>query len=60
MLRIESWERNTTTEGGSSGAGLWDQDHYLVGHLYGGQAACGNSSYDIYHRYTKLPSIIWP
>jgi hypothetical protein len=52
MLRIESWERNTTTEGGSSGAGLWDQDHYLVGQLYGGQAACGNSSYDIYGRFS--------
>ena len=54
-LRVESWERNTTTEGGSSGSGLWDQNHYLVGQEYGGAAACGNSSYDIYGRF----SISW-
>ena len=29
--RIEAWERNTTTEGGSSGSGLWDENHHLVG-----------------------------
>ena len=32
-LRVESWERNTTTEGGSSGSGLWDQNHLSLIHI---------------------------
>ncbi len=46
--QIEQWERLTTTEGGSSGSGLWDQNHRLIGQLWGGQAACGNSINDYY------------
>ena len=51
--RIEQWERNTTTEGGSSGSGLWDENHHLVGQLHGGQASCSNSINDYYGRFDK-------
>jgi len=46
--RILAWDRNTTTEGGSSGSGLWDENHLLVGQLHGGQATCSNSINDYY------------
>lgn len=38
-LQIEKWDRGTT-EGGSSGSGLWNKNHHLVGQLHGGNAAC--------------------
>lgn len=50
--RIEAWERNTTTEGGSSGSGLWDQNHRIVGQLWGGQATCANSINDHYGKFS--------
>jgi hypothetical protein len=50
--RIEAWERNTTTEGGSSGSGLWDQNHRIVGQLWGGAAQCGNSVNDYYGKFS--------
>ena len=50
--RIEQWERNTTTEGGSSGSGLWDENHHLVGQLHGGQANCSNSINDYYGKFS--------
>ncbi len=40
-----------TTEPGSSGSGLWNQDHRLIGQLYGGSAACGNNVDDYYGRF---------
>lgn len=49
--RIEAWERNTTTEGGSSGSGLWDENHYIIGQLHGGQATCSNSVNDYYGKF---------
>lgn len=46
--RIERWTRGTT-EPGSSGSPLFDQEHYVVGQLHGGSAACWNKNgYDIY------------
>ncbi len=36
------WDRNTTTEGGSSGSPLFDQNHRIIGQLWGGQASCSN------------------
>lgn len=50
--RIEAWERNTTTEGGSSGSGLWNENHHLVGQLHGGQANCSNSINDYYGKFS--------
>lgn len=49
--RIEAWERNTTTEGGSSGSGLWNQNHHIVGQLHGGTANCSNSVDDYYGKF---------
>lgn len=36
------WDRNTTTEGGSSGSPLFDQNHRIIGQLWGGGASCQN------------------
>lgn len=36
------WDRNTTTEGGSSGSPLFDQNGRIIGQLWGGGAACWN------------------
>jgi len=36
------WDRNTTTEGGSSGSPLFDQNHKIIGQLHGGYASCSN------------------
>lgn len=50
---VDNWE-DGTTEPGSSGSGLWDPDnHRLVGFLSGGQAACGNTQYDCYGRFSE-------
>jgi PKD repeat protein len=46
--RIETWERNTTTEGGSSGSAIFDQNGRIIGQLHGGGAACGNTQSDWY------------
>ncbi len=45
------WDRNTTTEGGSSGSPLFDQTGRIIGQLWGGGASCSNlSSPDYYGR----------
>lgn len=36
------WDRSTTTEGGSSGSPLFDQNHRIIGQLWGGTASCNN------------------
>jgi len=40
-LRVSAWD-NGTTEGGSSGAGLWNMDHRLIATLSGGSASCSS------------------
>lgn len=59
--RVTTWEvsewEDGTTEGGSSGSGLWDQNHRLVGQLYGGYASC-NAMDEVDH-YGRL-SVSWP
>lgn len=38
------WDRGTTTEGGSSGSPLFDQNGRIIGQLWGGGASCSNQS----------------
>lgn len=48
------WDRSTTTEGGSSGSPLFDQNHRIIGQLWGGGASCSNlSAADYYGRVNK-------
>jgi hypothetical protein len=48
-IRVTDWDLGTT-EPGSSGSPLFDQDHHVVGQLHGGYAACGNDLSDWYGR----------
>lgn len=43
-----------TTEQGSSGSAIWDQNHRVIGQLYGGQASCSNNVNDYYGRFDLL------
>ncbi len=48
------WDRNTTTEGGSSGSPLFDQSHRIIGQLWGGGASCQNlTAPDYYGRVSS-------
>ncbi len=47
---ILAWD-DGTTEPGSSGSGLWNQDHHLIGQLFGGQAQCSNNVNDYFGRF---------
>ncbi|MDT8401587.1 MAG: trypsin-like peptidase domain-containing protein [Bacteroidales bacterium] len=47
--KILRWEEGTT-EGGSSGSPLFNQNHRVVGYLTGGEAVCGNSVNDYFAR----------
>ncbi len=49
FVRVEDWDSGTT-EGGSSGSPLFDNNKRVIGHLKGGFAACGNNSSDWYGR----------
>lgn len=46
-LQVPSWDIGTT-EGGSSGAPLFDHDGLVRGHLFGGAASCTNDGSDIF------------
>lgn len=47
----QQWDRNTTTEGGSSGSPLFDQNGRIIGQLWGGGASCSaQTSPDYYGR----------
>ncbi len=48
-IRVRSWDSGTT-EGGSSGAPLFNEDLRVVGALHGGHAACGNQKSDWFGR----------
>lgn len=48
--KVPDWD-DGTTEGGSSGSPLFNQDHRVVGQLHGGNAACGNNQEDYYGRF---------
>ncbi|MCK4660024.1 MAG: proprotein convertase P-domain-containing protein, partial [Phycisphaerae bacterium] len=53
-VRVDDWDLGTT-EGGSSGSPLFDQNHRVIGQLHGGYAACGNDEPDWYGKF----SISW-
>jgi V8-like Glu-specific endopeptidase len=49
-VRIIDWDKGTT-EPGSSGSPLFDENHRVIGQLHGGGAACGNDLSDYYGRF---------
>ncbi|MBK6765168.1 MAG: carboxypeptidase-like regulatory domain-containing protein [bacterium] len=48
---ILNWE-DGTTEGGSSGSPLFDQNHRITGQLHGGTASCSNNIDDYYGKFS--------
>lgn len=48
--RIFNWE-DGTTEPGSSGSPLFDQNKRIIGQLFGGQATCSNNINDYYGKF---------
>lgn len=56
MAGNDHWEvldwNSGTTEGGSSGSPLYDQNHRIVGQLHGGDAACNNDDFDFYGKFS--------
>ena len=51
---IDAWEEGVT-EGGSSGSPLFDQNHRVIGQLFGGTAACsGNENNGLYDFYGRM------
>ncbi|PHN04226.1 proprotein convertase P-domain-containing protein [Flavilitoribacter nigricans] len=48
-LIVNSWTTGTT-QSGSSGGPLFNERGQAIGQLHGGDAACGNSSYDAFGR----------
>jgi len=52
-VRVEDWDLGTT-EPGSSGSPLFNQDHRVIGQLHGGYASCSSQTSDWYGRiYTS-------
>lgn len=52
-VRIVDWDKGTT-EPGSSGSPLFNQDHHVIGQLHGGYASCDSHTSDYYGRlYTS-------
>jgi hypothetical protein len=47
MVRVNDYDAGST-EGGSSGCPLYNQNHHYIGQLYGGAASCSNDDYDVY------------
>ncbi|MDY0109662.1 MAG: FlgD immunoglobulin-like domain containing protein [Candidatus Krumholzibacteria bacterium] len=50
-IRVVDWDLGTT-EPGSSGSPLYNQNKHIVGQLHGGYAACGNDLSDWYGRFS--------
>lgn len=51
--KVFNWEEGTT-EAGSSGACLLNDNKRIVGTLSGGTASCSNKSYDAFSRFDKM------
>ncbi len=50
--RVDDWE-DGTTEVGSSGSAIWDENHHVVGQLHGGYASCSSITSDWYGRFSR-------
>ena len=50
-IRVVDWDAGST-EPGSYGAPLFNQNKRVVGQLHGGSAACGNNASDYYGRFS--------
>ncbi len=50
--KVIKWEIGTT-ESGSSGSPLFDENKHIVGNLTGGDAYCGNSVNDYYSKFSE-------
>jgi hypothetical protein len=50
--RVIDWDSGTT-EGGSSGSALFNNNYQIIGQLRGGQAACNNNLSDYYGAFYK-------
>ena len=50
VWQITSWN-DGTTEGGSSGSPLFDENHRIIGQLWGGSASCSSLTDDNYGRF---------
>lgn len=46
-VKVENWDIGTT-EPGSSGSPLFDQNHRVIGQLHGGWASCSSATADFY------------
>lgn len=57
--RVSQWNSGTT-EGGSSGSGLWNANGLLIGQLFGGQANCSFNFNDWYGRFNVSYSQLAP
>ncbi len=51
--RVGKWTTGCT-EGGSSGSGLFDQNHRLIGQLFGGPSDCAANTIDMYDNFGKF------
>jgi len=50
-VRVEDWDLGTT-EPGSSGSPLFNQDHRVIGQLHGGFASCSSQTADWYGKFS--------
>jgi len=50
-VRVEDWDIGTT-EPGSSGSPLFNQDHQVIGQLHGGYASCTSQTSDWYGKFS--------
>ena len=53
VWRVGQWT-DGVTEGGSSGSPLYDQNHRVIGQLYGGPSSCNAGTIDYYDVYGKF------
>ncbi len=49
--RIVAWD-DGTTEPGSSGSPLFNQEHHIIGQLHGGYASCSSNTSDYYGKFS--------